>query len=550
VSSAQARRAVPVSVRRMRWERLWPWLPLLFAGVYFVVLLATLRSVVQSIYWSSDVVSAPYIGELYPSRGSGAHVVLGNIPWYTTLWFEELTRWLPAHREIWEGAPWLFSLFGVGLVAWSAGKAAGRWAAMVVAVALACAGPGLLSYQFALSIHAATFVHVCILGAFIVLCASRGGQVRGRYAHVALSAAIGAVTAAGVASDRLLVVAGLAPFLLTGLALAWLLGPPARRRLALSAVGVTVLALVGGRVIAAIMEASNVRAAHFDITFAQWDHLVPNLRLLAQGLAYLFNGDFGGARFNGRGLLAFACALALAAAAYAAVRFGRRWVTEAIARRRRREENGPPPALAAHVVFWSSAAVLLALAYVFSSVPIDRYTSRYLLTVGYGIAALVPLAATIRYAWARAAVVAGVCVIVTGSIAALARRDLQDQAPGFPTPALSGPLLRLAHQYGATVGYANYWDAAPLTWQMKSDVRVYPVRSCASGAGVCPFGLHRISTWYLPRPGRRSFLVVDPRFPNGPQDPGPALGRPIRVAAIPPARVYVYDDDIAARFGH
>src|SRR5258706_6370849 len=158
-SSPEARSLLPVALRRVGWGRLWPWLPLVFAGVYFVVLLASLRSVVQAIYWSADVVSAPYIGELYPARGAGAHVVLGNIPWYTTLWFEELTRGLPAHREIWEGAPWLFSLFGVGLVAWSAGKAAGRWAAMVVAVAAGCAGPGLFTYPFARSQHAPHFVY-------------------------------------------------------------------------------------------------------------------------------------------------------------------------------------------------------------------------------------------------------------------------------------------------------------------------------------------------------------------------------------------------------
>ena len=514
---AEARRLAPVSLRRVGWQGLWPWLPLLFAGVYAVVLLITLRSVVQSIYWSSDIVSAPYIGELYPDRGPGAQVVLGNFPWYTTLWFEELTRWLPAHREIWEGAPWLFSLFGIGLVAWSAGKAAGRWAAMIVAVALACAGPGLLTYQFAPSIHAATFVHVCVLGGFIVLCASREGRVGRRPAvHVASCAALAAFTAAGLASDRLLVAAGLAPFLLTGLALAWLLPKPARRRLAISAVAVSILAVIGAQIIAAIMEAANVRAAHFEVTFAQFDRVVPNLRLLAQSLAYLFNGDFGGARLDARGLLTFACALALAAAAYAALRFGRIWVRRTIALRRRGGVGGLPPVLAAHVMFWSMAAAGLALAFVLSSVPVDRYSSRYVLTVGYGIAALVPVAANARPAWARVSVVAGACAIVTGSIVAMGNRDLQNRAPAFPTPALSGPLLQLAHQYGATTGYANYWDAAPLTWQMKSDVRVYPVKSCTGGAIPCPVGFHLISSWYRPRPGRRSFLVVDPRYANGP----------------------------------
>ena len=84
---------------------------------------------------------------------------------------------------------------------------------------------------------------------------------------------------------------------------------------------------------------------------------------------------------------------------------------------------------------------------------------------------------------------------------------------------------------------------------MKSDVRVYPVKSCTGGAIPCPVGFHLISSWYRPRPGRRSFLVVDPRYANGPLDPGLAFGRPLQIAAIPPARVFVYDYDIAARFG-
>jgi len=147
-------------------------------------------------------------------------------------------------------------------------------------------------------------------------------------------------------------------------------------------------------------------------------------------------------------------------------------------------------------------------------------------------------------------VVAGVCVIVTGSIVALASRDLQDQASAFPTPALSQPLLRLAHQYGATTGYAGYWDAAALTWQMHSDVRVYPVSRARAGSPCVHSSCTASAPGTCRAPARRSFLVVDPRFPSGPLDPGPSFGRPIRVATVPPARVYLYDYDIAGRFGH
>src|SRR5205807_1843050 len=108
--------APTVPLDRMRLTalaRLWPWLPVLFAAAYVVLLASTFRSVVQGIYLSADFASAPYIGELYRQAPSGAEVVLANFPWYTTLWFEQATHWLPAHRQVWEVAPWVGSLIGV-----------------------------------------------------------------------------------------------------------------------------------------------------------------------------------------------------------------------------------------------------------------------------------------------------------------------------------------------------------------------------------------------------------------------------------------------------
>ena len=99
-----------------------PWLPLGLAALYVVALLRTLGAVVGSIYSSADVVSAPYIGELYARAPHGAEVVLGNIPWYSALWFETATRAFPAHRVIWEVAPWILTLIGAALAPGSHNK--------------------------------------------------------------------------------------------------------------------------------------------------------------------------------------------------------------------------------------------------------------------------------------------------------------------------------------------------------------------------------------------------------------------------------------------
>jgi hypothetical protein len=531
---------------RARAQALWPWLPLLFAAAYLVVLLTSFRSLVQGIYLNADVVSAPYIGELYGQAPAGAEVVLGNFPWYTTLWFEQLTHGLPAHRQIWELGPWAFSLLGVATVAWSANRVAGRWAAMLVAVVLACAGPALLGWQFAASIHALTFVHVCLLGAFLVWLAGRPGGWLGRPAvHWLICALVAGVTAAGFASDRLLLIAGLVPFALAGVALGFLVSPPAGRRIALSAVLVAVAAGVGGRIIAAIMEGQHVVAHPFDVFMAGFERLAPNVRILAQSLAYLFNGDFGGMRPDADAALALACAAVLAAAVVVVVRHSRRsW------RAPRRATVAPEAARVAYVAFWSLAATILAAAFVLTTVPVDRYTSRYVVTVGYAIFALVPLAAAARWWPARALLTAGACVIVLGSTVGLAHHDIQHNPNNFPTGSVSGPLARLAKAEHVTYGYAGYWDAAPLTWQTKASLQLYPVAPCdADKTRLCPFTLHRISSWYVPRPGTRSLLVVDHLQPSfSPGEPGNSFGPPDRVASIGQLTVYIYPYDIARRF--
>jgi hypothetical protein len=530
------------------YTRLWPWLPLAFAGTWLIVLAGDFRDITQSIYLSADLVSAPVIGELYDQRAPGAEVVLGNFPWYTTLWFEQLTQGLPGHRQIWQVGPWLFGLAGIAVVAWSAWRAANAWAAMIVAVLLACAGPALLTFQFGASIHALTFVHVCLLGGFLVLCAERSGQIGGSALHAGLCALLAVVTAAGLASDELLLVAGVGPFVLAAVALLWLLPAPAGRRIAISAAAVAVAAVVGAEVIGAVMEDAKVIATQYDVRFAVWQRLDDNALLFAESLAYLLNGDFGGAEVEARSVLELLCAVAVLTGAIVAVRYGRERV---------RAARAAPPAdrreaaRRAYVVFWLLAGVVLAVAFTLTSTPIDRYSARYVVTVGYAGVALVPLAALAAHARWRIVVVAATCLVLTGAIAGIVRGDLQDNPTGFPTGDVSGPLERLAAAQGLKYGYAGYWTAAPLTWQTKAAVQVYPVRRCTGGATLCPFPFHRISSWYTPRRGVRTFLIVDPRQTSAgaPRSPDPDFGRPARSEIVGHLDVFIYDYDIAARFG-
>ena len=213
-----------------------------------------------------------------------------------------------------------------------------------------------------------------------------------------------------------------------------------------------------------------------------------------------------------------------------------------------RERVADPPA-AAHVVFWGISGTVLALVFVLSSVPLDRFSARYVVGTFYAIAALLPVAVAGAADWRRAAVVAGVTVLAITGAYALAKQDMQANPSGYPTGVVSGPLEKLVERERLDHGYAGYWDAAPLTWQTKARARVYPIWPCPQDRGTyCPFFVHRISSWYEPKPGVRTFLVVDKTQPDV-HSPDPAFGRAARVERIGQLEVHVYDYDIASRLG-
>jgi hypothetical protein len=536
-------------VRGWRLWRWWPWLPVPLAVVYAVVFVLNLRVIVHGIYLSADSVSALYIGELYEKAPPDAEVVLGNFPWYTTLWFEQLTHGLPHHRQIWEVAPWVVSMAGVALTAWSVGKAAGRWAAVTAAVVLACAGPALLNYFFSASIHSYTFAHASLLAAFLVLLADRGGKIGSWPVHVAVCAAVAAITAAGLASDHLLAPAGLIPLALAAGLLAWLLPAPAGHRVVASAVSVAVAAVAGGVVIEAIMRHQHVVGSGFDLTFAQFRQVPSNLTLFVESLSFLFNGEFGGQDVDAKGLLTFACAVVVFVGLVVAARFVRSWSRQQQAAGR----GALDPRTAASealVAFSGIATVIMAASVLFTSLVVDKYGARYLVSTGYALVTLLLILAA-RARRRQALAVAGTCVVVVASIAALIRDDIRKNPQRFPdTPAVR--LLRqLAAEQHLTYGYAGYWDAATLTWQAKAAVEVYPVSPCSANTSkLCPFRLHRISSWYQPRPNTRSFLIVDATQPlEGPVKTDRRLGKPASVRQISELRIYIYDYDIASRFG-
>jgi hypothetical protein len=508
--------------------------------VWLGLLLASFGAIVEVIYANADISSAGVIAELFPKAPSAASTVLGYHPWYSTLWFDLATRWLPFHRQVWEVVPWLASLACIGAVAWATAKVAGRWAGWLVAFVLVCAGARLLTIQFGSDIHGATAMSVCLLDGFLVLLVLQRGRIGRPFLHVLVCVLLAAVTAANLASDVLLVPAGLVPFLAAGLAqLRWSPGLVGRR-IAATTVAVTAGAAVGAGIAIAVMHQLHVYTGAHTVAFAQWDDLIGNGVNFVQSLADLFNGDFGGATVAAHSTLELACAAVVVTALVVALRLGWSQVE-----RLRASERPITAAREAHVGFWFVAIVLTTIAFVLSNMAAISL-GRYIVAAGYGAVVLAAVSVAGRGYAARAVAVTGACIIVAGSIAALAGRDIVSNPGQYPRNADARLISTFAQGEGLKVGYAAYWVAAPLTWESKLGIDVYPVVSCPASSGLCTYPWHEISSWYTPRPGTGSFLVVDRHY--GPVDY--TLGTPKDVATFGNYTVYAYDYDIASKLGN
>ena len=201
------------------------------------------------------------------------------------------------------------------------------------------------------------------------------------------------------------------------------------------------------------------------------------------------------------------------------------------------------PARIAWCVFWGSSAILLSAGFIASSTPVDIESDRYLVGLIYAAAALCPCWG-VRHSYADAAITAGTMVFAFTGLLSLLQGTATANIWNFPSATVSAQVARIARGAHLTVGYAGYWDAAPITWATHFAVKVYPVQQC--GPRLCKFDIHYISSWYDTRPGLRTFLIDDPTQPVA-TPPVAALGTPSAVYHIDELTMYVYPYDIASR---
>ncbi|WP_205696691.1 hypothetical protein [Conexibacter sp. SYSU D00693] len=518
-----------------RLERVPWWLPAVPGVAFLLALVVQGRDLVKTLALNADNAAPFVIAELLDEAGPGREVLLGNYAWYEALWSLQLTGGLPGHRAIWGLLPFAVMGLAVAAVAWATWRVAGRWAALCSAVLLGAMSPLLIAQLGELNAHGLVLAHAALAAAAVVLLVERGaGWGPGRLALWAI--VVGALTGPGVASDVLVVLAALVPMVVVAL-LAEREGLP--RRVGLALVAAAALALAGGLALHAVAEDSGVRSTGFTIAFAESDELWRNLRLLGTIVAAWGNGDPFGEELDLWSALAAVCAVAMAVLVWRAVRGTRRGGVAALTAR--------PLLWRAYAAFWAVGGTLVAAAFVLTSVPVDEFSARYVLAGWAALCVLVVLAARDD----RDRLLTGVLVslVAAVSVVELVRGESTANTSNFVSGGDTGALARFVREQGLDHGYGPYWSALTTTWQTRTAAKVYPVYHCAGNADLCPYHLHRISSWYVPKPGVRTFIVVDTKGPApGVAEPSQRIfGKPAAVTGFGQLNVYVYDYDVAER---
>jgi hypothetical protein len=510
-------------------------------AAYLLLLAVKFDRLIASTYLNADAASAPVIGQLYGGSPAHRQVILGELEWFSTLIFELATRWMPLHRQIWEAAPYALVLASVALIAWGAFKVGGRWAGAMTGVVLLCASPRVIYLVFSLDDHSPTWFSLALLAGVLVLFESQTARLK-PWLIALLVIVVGVTVGVNAASDVTLLAAGVAPVLLAA-AGTWILAP-GRHQARAWWLTVATMAIAGVSDVATrtVMRHQSVTIPTVIVhnQLAAAEAVSANFKWWWQSLMVLGNGNFFGERLTFTSTLELTCALLTILAVALIPRFTWRELAHALELR----STGAPRAATrtAWILYWSSSAVLLSAGFIFSSNPQSIASSRFLLGVLYAAAALVPLMVR-RSVLARAAITAGCTIFAFTGLVSL----LQNQAIPAATDSFQNTYAqveRIAAREHLTVGYADYWDATPLTWITHFRVKAYPVQNC--GTNLCVFDLHIITSWYIPRANQRTFLITNTAQPI-PATPSPILGKPSATYQIGTLTMYVYPYDIASR---
>lgn len=502
-------------------------LPLILAAGYVAVLIVRFPQLISGLSMDGDVASAFVLTDAISHGHTGA-VVMGTQGAWASLGYGLLTHGLPFHRVIWEISPALLSLLAAAVVGRTVARVGGRSAGWLTVALIVAASPIGLANLLAPWEHNSTMLGTALLGAFLVwLHSSPHRRPVVASCAVALSIAIGVF----LASDALLWADGLAPFLIAPVLLALRTRDARRLNPVISvAAGSAVVAMVTSAVMRSLRFSTTAPPLHLDLSqtplHVQW--FFDGLLRMGNGLT-LSPASAVPTVVSDAAAVVTICALAamtrLAASCIAA------------------PEGGAERARSMHVTFWFSALACAGVSYVGTAlVPSDRY---FLVAIP-AVAATVPLLLDRRRAGRVVAL--GATVFITASIVALAGGESRYANPRAFTAAQAGRLKALVRAQHLGIGYAGYWEAAPLAWYSAGRLRVYPISDVSGHAQ--PMDIAHVAAWYRPRPNMPSYVLLAPSDTLLSARVPPGFPMPAREYRIDRFTLLAYPDDVASYLHH
>jgi hypothetical protein len=538
--------SVRASIRQL-WRDPLPWLPVGGAAVYAGAFAHSFARITNAFAWNADLVSPLVLAESLGQEPSSRDVVFGTFGPYTVLWFNLLTKPLPSHREIWQAGPYAFALFGFAVLAWASYRLAGHWAAAVTfAVAFCASSPVLLTMMT--GAHGPAYAVMCVLAGFLLLIATRP---LARATTIAVTVVVGCVAGVNLASDPLLFLVGLIPLVGAAVLLVGLVPNRENVRVLTIAGGTALTAVVVGLVSSAAM-----RAAGFHVLgatggepmrFATGNQIGDSLGQLSENALSVMSTNFLGKTLSVESSSAAALAGPALAAALLPVGF-------VLTRVRSRAGVEASPVRMLYIAYWALVVAVLCAAVVFSSLGAEAgdRSINYMTPLVLAVAATLPLIIGTNRG-RRAAVGVGAGLFCALSATAVLQNDIVRGYELLSIVRHDADVLEVLERDGVSRGYGHYATAAPLTFNSKGALEVYPVFRCLRENGresLCGFFANRIESWYRPRASTPTFVIVDVTLPNAlPSPPPAALGRPSKVHTVGSLRIFVFPYDVAQRFG-
>ncbi len=528
----------------------------MLGGLYLIAILTHLRTILDSVWLSSDSDIDAVLAHLSLHAPAGTVFTTGDYPHYETIAFALLTRSWPMYRELWVLAPPFFAAVGLAAVLWSTRRSFGRWPAAVVGAALVCFGGGGVAMRlagglatvFAFDAHANTLITATVVGAALVWTVPRVAELSAR--RLALVAGgIGVLGGLPLAGDTLYLAWGVAPLIVVcGLA-AWRGPVDGAARVVAFGLGALAVTLVTAFLFAALMRSQGIRgfgpSFHAYLRFTTPAGLLQNLGTLVRALPSLTAGSFYGHAVSWRSALELLSASLLFAALGAGVWSVRRRVANALPR-----AAGGGDVVGArfvHTAFWITVLAAGVTVFLVGSPNPATTDGRYLLGPYVAIAALLPLLLERGFGW-RLVVSAGVSLFVLSALLQF-NSGVRAMSARYQTVGTARAVAAFARREHVAVAYGYYWNSIDLTWESDFRVAVYPVQRCKHlHRRLCTFTEISMSNWDRPHGNVRSMVVINPHARQV-RRIQKSFGPPLAVGRAGPLWLYVYPYDIAKKLG-